>query len=568
MKNLLLESMLIVSHRERSARKIEFHKSATILQGTNDTGKSHLIKSIYYAFGAETPKINKKWKNADPSVFVEFKVDGVGYSILRKRNFFTLFNEDGEVDGVFTSVTNELAPRLAKLFGFNLKLTDHHGVSSIATPAFLFLPYYIDQDQGWGDYWGSFNRLSQFKNYRPTIVGYHLGLRPDKWYELNAKRLKALSSQEEPNRQLASLDKILKRSRKKLAVTDFNFDVKKFKKEVEKLLVQCDGLKKQEDEFKFKMNSLRTEKIRLEAQIEIVSRTQAELSKDYKFASKLDGGSVDCPTCGADYNNSFLERFEIARDAETCIDLVESLRGDLRTNQGEIERTNAALSNVLAVQQSIQKTINRKRGKLKLKDLIEIRGKQSFVKQLAIEVAEQRRVLGKLTNKVEKIECKMAKYDDPVRKKRIKSKYAEDFFSNATKLSTSTLDEAAVAKPEAKISESGSDLSRAIMAQCYAVLAIVHENSNSTFCPIVIDAPNQQEQDKGNLKDVLEFISRNRPSGSQLIVALVDDAGVEFGGKVITLNKKWKVLRDEDYKKLAAELSRFESASLAATDML
>ena len=39
MKNLQLESMLLVSHREKKARKITFHQEVTVIQGENDTGK-------------------------------------------------------------------------------------------------------------------------------------------------------------------------------------------------------------------------------------------------------------------------------------------------------------------------------------------------------------------------------------------------------------------------------------------------------------------------------------------------------------------------------------------------
>ncbi|MFI3156888.1 MAG: hypothetical protein QX199_12105 [Methylococcaceae bacterium] len=171
MKNLLLKSMLLVSHREKKARKIEFHPSVTVIKGVNDTGKSSVIKSIPFAFGAEPHKIHPKWKNADIAVLVQFSLNDISYSIYRHRKSFTLFDAlDNEI-GTYSSVTLELAPVLAKLFDFNLKLSDRDGNSVTPPPAYLMLPFYIDQDKGWTETWSSFMNLSQFAYWKQRVTG-------------------------------------------------------------------------------------------------------------------------------------------------------------------------------------------------------------------------------------------------------------------------------------------------------------------------------------------------------------------------------------------------------------
>ena len=53
MKNLKLRRLLLLSRAEGKARQESFDDETTVVFGGNDTGKSHLIKSIYSAFGAD-----------------------------------------------------------------------------------------------------------------------------------------------------------------------------------------------------------------------------------------------------------------------------------------------------------------------------------------------------------------------------------------------------------------------------------------------------------------------------------------------------------------------------------
>ena len=47
MKNLRFQSLILLSRKEKAARRIAFDPKATLILGENDTGKSSLIKAIY-----------------------------------------------------------------------------------------------------------------------------------------------------------------------------------------------------------------------------------------------------------------------------------------------------------------------------------------------------------------------------------------------------------------------------------------------------------------------------------------------------------------------------------------
>lgn len=563
MKNLQLESMLLVSHREKKARKIEFHPKVTVIQGENDTGKSSVIKSIPYTFGANPHKRHQKWKNADVSTLIRFSIEGAKYSLYRHRSSFSLFDGQDEEIGTYSSVTLELAPVLSRLFDFNLKLTDRDGKPTTPPPAYLLLPFYIDQDKGWTDTWSSFTNLSQFAYWKQRVTGYHFGLKPDKWYELETRRKKIETEKDEPLRQIKSIESIRDKAYKELSRVDFDIDVDYFKKEIDQLLTKCEKLKQDEAKYREKITSLRTEKVRLEAQIEIVVKTHDELSEDYKYACLNTDHSIGCPTCGAQYNNSFSERFDIAKDTETCTDLLTSLRQELQELVKDVASLEKELLKIKNSQKDINEILSKKQGRVKLSDLINLEGKKTLISHLDKEARDTQSELDSLTLSIAKIGAEMEKFDDPERRKNIVAEYGETLRKFTSKLGVHSLSDNVFKNINTSIEESGSDLPRAILAYYFTALKAIKKNGNATFFPMIIDAPNQQEQDPTNLRKMLEFIKKHRSEDQQLIVGLVDDSGVDFEGRLIKLGKKYSVLDEEQYELVSNEMRHYETVNLS-----
>jgi hypothetical protein len=107
---------------------------------------------------------------------------------------------------------------------------------------------------------------------------------------------------------------------------------------------------------------------------------------------------------------------------------------------------------------------------------------------------------------------------------------------------------------DARISELGSEQPRALLAYFVSILQTMKKFSSSTFCPVVIDSPNQQGQDDVRLPLMLAFIRDNLPAASQLILGVEDTSGVEFGGHTITLTERYKLLQEAEYDEIREEL--------------
>ena len=562
MKSLQLENMLLVSHREKKARKIDFDPEVTVIKGENDTGKSSVIKSIQSAFGANPHNVHKNWTNADVHILIKFTLDGAVYHIYKHGNSFSLFDSSKNIIGTYSSVTNELAPKLAQIFDFRLKLSDRDGKSITPPPAYLMLPFYLDQDKGWVGTWCSYRNLGQFKHWKPRVAGYHFGIKPDKWYQLDSERKNFEAEKDEPERQIKAIQSVRDKTLSNFSGVDFDIDIDLFRDEINQLINRCNELKKEERRYKNQILEAKTEKIRVEAQIEIVFKTHDELSDDYKYSSKV-GDVVDCPTCGAHYDNSFSERFDIAQDTETCVDLLSSLREDLAKIDKAISRSETMMGEARETRLQINELLSKKQGDIKLKDLIDLESKKSLLFHLDKENAEYSKKLDVINIKIDKSTDEMKKYDDPERRKGIISEYGELLRKNTMRLNVHSLDDSIYKNITPSIEESGSDLPRAVLAYFFTSIEAIEKNGNATFFPIVIDAPNQQEQDKDNLNKILKFIKERRPKGKQLILGLVDSGDIDFEGKVLEFDKKYSVLNEDFYQTGAEIINHFESQNLA-----
>lgn len=113
-----------------------------------------------------------------------------------------------------------------------------------------------------------------------------------------------------------------------------------------------------------------------------------------------------------------------------------------------------------------------------------------------------------------------------------------------------------------KIHTQGSDQPRALLAYGMAVLELMRDRSSSVFCPVIIDSPIQQEQDVPNHERIVKFIHERVPKDAQLILGIVDDKGVDFGGAVVKLNDKRRVLREDEFDGAYEEISPFVRAAL------
>lgn len=555
MKNLCISEILLLSQKEKKAKKAQFHPRRTLIHGKNHTGKSSLIKSIYWALGAE-PLFNQKFKNANISALLKFEIDGVKYSILRDGKLFGFYDRHGDLIKKFTSVTNELGPFLGKLFDFQPLFQNKSSEFIVPPPAHLFLPYYIDQDSSWSNSWDSFKNLQQIKDYRNSGIFYHSGIRPNEYYSTKKEIQEFIQIIEETDKEQKLTSKILSEIKDKLDQTSFNIDVESFKSEVAELLTESQSLMAKEEILKNKLHDLYHLQASFQAQINIVKQAILESNKDLKFAAEELPEIIGCPTCGAEYENSFAERFEIARDERKSKDLLIELNKDIQSVESQIEKEKETLSTVTAEVSRINEILEEKKGDLTLKDIIDNAGKNQVKSIFSERRSELNDILISNAREKEQLEKKLKAFESKERKSDIIEFYTSRMSSFLKKLDIHSLTtddyKAITTKIESK--ETGSSRPRALIAYYFTFFHLMKKYSSSTYCPLIIDSPNQQDQDVEHIDKIMGFINNNQPDGSQMILGLAETYGEDFDCEVIELKEKYSLLQRSEFDEVADEL--------------
>lgn len=554
MKNLYISELLLVSPKEQKARRIEFDRRRTLIYGKNHTGKSSIIKSIYKTFGAE-PIVARRFEEAEVISSVKFEFDNEKYQLIRDRKKFALYMNDDLVE-IFNSVTSELGIFLSNLFDFRPLFQSKSGGYIIPPPAYLLLPYYVDQDQSWTQSWAAFKNLQQIRDYRNQCINYHSGIRPNSYYETKKEISEYLTAIEEIDKEKRVTAKVLEDVKEKLSQTQFNIDIDEFKEEITALLTELEKLKLKEERLKDQLHGLYHMKASYDVQINIIEQAILESHKDLKFATEELPSVVGCPTCGAEYDNSFAERFEIAQDEQKSKDLLLEVKREAAEVVVKIERENEKLSNTTIEVKKIDELLESKKGELKFKDVIESSGKNQIKTIFTERYNELQKSIVENTLKKEGLEKTLRDLESKKRREEIVTQYKAKLTSFFKKLDIHSLGSEAYKSITTKIEslETGSARPRALIAYYFAFFHLMKKYSTTTYFPLIVDSPNQQDQDVEHIDKIMKFIHENQPEDSQMILGVAETYGVDFECKIINLTEPYKMLQADEYESVYSEL--------------
>ncbi|MDY7394054.1 hypothetical protein UMM65_02285 [Aureibaculum sp. 2210JD6-5] len=547
MKKLVLEELMIMSLREKKAKKIKFDSKKTLVKGTNQVGKSSLIKSIYYTLGATPATMHKNWLKAEPISLLQFRLDEGTFKVLRfdKKHFIVVDN-----DNILHSFNfKEFSEYLKNLLDFQLIINSRQGAPEVPPPAYLFLPFYVDQDNSWSKNWSSFANLGQYSKWKKPTVDYHSGVKGNAYYKTKSELDFTRQSLEETSKEIEALNKILKNINKKLKEDVVSITVEDFNSEIKELLAECEELKVKQNRIKQDLSLLYDKKIQIGAEIDLVEKSIKELEKDYNYALTNLEDDVDCPTCGANYDNNFAERFSIAEDEERLEELLVQLRGDHLKIIDKIKRYDSEFIETKSNYERIQEVLNEKKSEIKLIDIIESEGKKRVKAIFQSEQSDIYQKIGAAEIKKKALESKLKEIDKKGedRKGKIMTLYRSSLSTYLKELNINldTFSENVFRRMDSPINETGSALPRALLAYYFAFLKVMSKYSTSTFCPIIIDSPNQQEQDKTNLEAILDFINKHQPENTQLILGIVDNDENTFD-----LDEKESLLKRDSFEEV------------------
>ena len=565
MKKLIFLEILLLSQFSKKSKKIKFDEKFNVVVWRNSTGKSSLLKSIYSTFWADPYVTHEKWKNENVISFIKFKIiDDINttfYSILRNWDTFTIFDWDDNKIDMFTSITNWLWPYLNNLLDFRIKINNRQNEVVWLNPNYLFLPYYIDQDISWTENWSSFSKLKQLSNWKQKLVEFYIWVKPNEYYDIKWIIDKNNNLLSEKRKEKTILDNLKINIDTKFPNNRYYTNIEDFSEEIDDLLKEMNNLSLEQNKYTNEINILNNQKITILEQIDITTISLKEVKSNYDFIMK-DEHELECPTCWNQHTNTFKEKFELAKDEDTCNLLLLSLKEDLKNIEEKVSKT-INKYNILKEQfEKINIIIIQKKSDIKLIDIIKTEWKKELKNVFINEQVELNKEIDEIVESNTKLEKKLKIYINIKRVKEIKSDYKKIIEGYFKDLDVSNISEKSYKKVHSSITETWSDLPRALISYYMTILRLIVKNNSSSFCPIVIDSPNQQWQDNLHLPMILRFIINNSPSNSQVILWIEDTCNIDFPWKTIELNTVDSLLKEENYEENYLYLTKYINNSL------
>jgi hypothetical protein len=264
---------------------------------------------------------------------------------------------------------------------------------------------------------------------------------------------------------------------------------------------------------------------------------------------------VECPTCGEHYVNDITTRFNIAADTETLIAALHHAQSEERQLNLKIDNVRASVDGIAAAIDRVQAILSTRRNDLSLGEVMAAEGRNAATRVLRDKVHEVDASIGD-------INAQMVKYSEDMRVSldRKRSREIKDFFGAHLADFATSLDVRVDGERAPSITSTqharGSEGPRGLAAYYYAFLHTVRGFGSSAFCPIVIDAPNQQGQDGEHLPAIISFLVNKRPRGAQLVLGVEEAVGItQTDAEIIEVGiQKRQLLSDDEFEHVSGHL--------------
>jgi len=539
MKVVYFKSLLLLSDVLKKSRLIEFGNVTVVTGDRNTTGKSSILKSLYYTLGANVV-FEDEWLPLEVKSILTFSYEDRIYTAFRDGSRIAFFDSEENILVSTDSITTELAPFVSKTFEFNLPLVHSSTNQELqAIPAFLYLPFYVDQDQGWSSYFMSFKGLQMFSRWQGAFKNYHTGIRPKEFYAIGNQIKIEQKNESDLGQEAAILTKTKQRVEESLNSPIVVLDIEELRRQLQPLLDEYNLLNQIENDIRVKSYRNTEEQTEILRQVseleEQINTNQSELRDAEKFAE------IACPRCGSIHESKLYHTYALTTDTNDAVDFLKTLKSELEKLEIEKEGIEESYRSAQQRIANIKSQIVRYQSEISPQDVLQTVAKKRAEEVFESELRENRHKQENVTKAIIGLELEKRKLLDKKRSKKIKDEYIKmlgDFFHQ---LAVESADLKAYrtnfTPPQTKV-KTGSRGARQMLALYYAFIDTVYKYSSTAKFPIVVDSPKQQEQDNMNADVIAEFCTQNRPESAQLILATLDYNSTDPLIKVYQLNEK------------------------------
>lgn len=544
MSETYFKSILIADINAHTAKYQTFVPGLNVITSKdNHVGKSSLLKSLYYALGAEVD-FDSVWDRSSKLYIITACVDGKDYKVARLGRNFAVFQDD-KIIALTDNVTKGLSPVLEQIFNFAVYLPNKNTKRvELSPPAFSFLPYYIDQDKGWSGLYESFAQITQYKkDDRLKSLYYHLNIYTKATVEAMAERdrlLDKLSELDTEGKRILTILDALSKEVKQLPPADTFVELEK----------HLDIPQKRIENLVRELGNTRNEIQRLETALE-AHRHQLDIIEQFQkrnihMATGDATSSNVCPRCGYVFDKEIYELVlaNYSKLNEDYLDeqihlIIASIEKDLEDAKKKYVSTMHTLHTEEQAFKAEQDEFD---------TYIRQRGLRNTINRYTTQLGENKATIAGINTQIKAIEKDLR---DLPTKKEVEEKYIERVRLNIMALDAWNPSYDGNIKLLKPIKAQGTLENKIILAQFVGLFQTMeHFSSSAMRFPFVVDSPRAKEASVNSSHGILKMISEIDML-PQIILATIDYSDfqneIKTPATVIELKEEQKLLCSEDY---------------------
>lgn len=531
---LIINKLFAYSESQDKYFYTEFDCGVNIIHGKNTSGKSTVFQLLLYTLGINDNNDYLK-EIIDEEVIV--RVDCTIVKDKKTEHLYfirdddTLYIKRGSSPLIrFNSINAnnsvehiKLKLYMNELFGFTLRLENKEGYNLAPIEA-MFLPYYIPQSVGWVYLRKAFSSFEYYRNFKNDYLDYYLGIESFVDREEKQQLEQQLKNKEDEIKFFSNLEK----DTEELQIAKL-VDEKFIELSSEYIDSHSDNQKhliEREERLITKCNDLSFYQERLS----LLRR----ISKEHQRQNPISG---ICPTCNQELSFSIGASYKYLQEENDTKEEIVFCKAKVKKLSSEINSLRKDIKN-RKERKNKEFEILRKYKKYDISFDNWIKSKANI--QLIYNLKHR---LGELTSEKEGIVSSLKEYktEEEVEKLRQgKNKEFEKIFVNyLNELGVSPLKEERY-RSLYKISafpSQGVELHKTVLAYNFAFNKLIEKTRQIHRFPFMLDAIFKEDIEKTNKNAIVEFISKNKPEDTQVIISIAEIK--ESENKIIEYNKSF-----------------------------
>lgn len=560
-RTVIFNALWLLSERDARARHLTFNPEMNLLAGDNGMGKSRVIKHLVWALGCEPPKRAAGDFDSNTIAVVALTVGKTQRTFVRQNRRRAAFDSGGKLI-LATASASRWSEYFASEFDFPLKLQRHDDEGfDFAGPSYAMLPFYIDQDGGWGVKWTNFTDLTQFTNWQTAVFNSFSGVKPPAYVRYQLQRDEASHKLRLAKAQVRVQQTSYERVVAMLPPESTIIDEVLFAAQLKEIAVKAQTLKEEQGAVRTELLLLAQERQHRMAELNTALESEKSLVEDLAYLANFqDDQQLVCPTCSHVHTTSFHARQTLAVDASEIHEAAVKLQGILEKLKLKESQLQHRLSAVALKLRDLNDSINQTQDGHSAADVIAAKSRDALEHAFRATNRDLTAQVDTLAEDKNAYEEELAKLTDRAREKRVREFFGEVFISVADALD---VDKKEIGK-KVKIGDrppaaSGSYMPRAVLATHLALLDTHSTYGAGCKFPFVVDTPQQSGQDPASLGRMLDAILLNSASGQRLVATESIPEGWKppEGCKVIRLTEKRNLLCEAEFKESVDAVATF-----------